>query len=47
LLVAAAISYPLDDRLFCVSTVSRVRTIKALVPGHGEDGLEPSQVHCR
>ena len=37
----------LDDRLFCVSTVSRVRTIKALVPVRAEDGLDPPHVHCR
>jgi hypothetical protein len=44
--IALAISFP-PYRLFCVSTVSGVCTIKAPVPVRAEDGLDPPRVHCR
>src|SRR5262245_7276397 len=38
---------PLRSRLFCVSTVSIVCTIKVPVPVRAEDGLDPLHVDCR
>ena len=38
---------PLGDRLFYVTTVSIVCTIKAPVPVRAEDGLDPPYLHGR